>query len=149
MKKFLLMTGIICMVALSSVYAGDGNELNERAIASFNKNFVTASNVHWQQESGYAKATFSMNNQIMLAYYNNENGELIAIVRNILSDRLPINLMADLKNNYEGYWISSLFEMASEGETFYYVTLENENKTIVLKSSGFNTWTVDKKIRKN
>ena len=89
-----------------------------------------------------------MNDQVMFAYYNGE-GELLGVTRNIVSSQLPISLLADLKKNYSEYWISDLFEMASNSETDYYVTLESADSTLVLKSSGSASWNVYKKIKKN
>jgi len=83
----------------------------------------------------------------MFAYYNS-NGDLQAVVRNITSDQLPINLLASLKNEYNDCWITDLFEMASNDETTYYVTLETSEKKIVLRSSGSGGWEVYSKERK-
>jgi len=89
-----------------------------------------------------------MYGQVMFAYYN-ESGELIGVVRNILSDKLPINLMTELKRSYNDRWISDLFEMASEGQSTYYVTLETADDTLVLKSNGLSGWSVYKRTKKS
>jgi hypothetical protein len=83
----------------------------------------------------------------MFAYYN-EDGDLMAVVRNILSEQLPINLQTELKKKYNDRWISDLFEMASEGQTSYFVTVENADETITLRSTDFNSWSVYKKVKK-
>jgi len=143
------MTGMICMVGLSTVFAGNSKGMIEKAMASFNRDFVGATQINWQQEHSYTKATFTLNEQVMFAYYSNETGDLMAVARNILSDRLPISLMTGLKNQYRGYWISNLFELAADGTTCYYASLENANETILLKSNDYNEWTIEKKVRKN
>jgi len=71
------------------------------------------------------------------------------VVRNITSTQLPISLLSDLKKDYNEFWISDLFEIASEDQTTYYVTLENANKKIVLKSEGSSNWTVFSKTKKD
>jgi hypothetical protein len=83
----------------------------------------------------------------MFAYYS-EQGNLIAVTRNITSSQLPLSLMTDLRNNYRGHWISDLFEIAVNGETTYYITLENGDYSLVLKSTGSAGWEVFKKERK-
>jgi len=83
----------------------------------------------------------------MFAYYD-QNGELIATARNILSEQLPINLMSSLKRGYSDYWISELFEMDRDGVAAYYVTLENGDETMVLKSNSLNDWSLYKKAKK-
>ena len=136
-------------IALSTAFASSNDEsISLKAKTSFNNSFNTASSVQWQQDKNFAKVTFTMNSQVMNAYYN-EDGELMAITRNILSNQLPINLMAGIKNDYSNHWISDLFEIAADNATSYYVTLENADETIVLKSTDFNTWSVYKKTKRS
>ena len=148
MKKIIVIMSVMLTAGLSHAYADKGKDVNQDATASFSRDFVSAKNISWQQEKQYAKVTFTLNDRVMFAYYSNQNGELIAVVRNILSDQLPIGLMTGLKRNYSEFWISNLFEMAYDGQTGYYTTLENENEIVVLKSNGFNDWFVFKKEKK-
>jgi hypothetical protein len=145
MKKIILIMSVVIVAGFSQAFADKGKdkEMNQQAAASFSKDFVTAKNANWEQHKNYAKVTFNMDGQVMFAYYSNESGHLLAVARNILSDQLPINLMKTFKNDYNGYWISDLFEMASDGQTTYYATLQNANETVVLKSAGTD-WNVYK-----
>jgi hypothetical protein len=147
MKKVIFATAVMLTLGWASAFANTNDNVNEQVTASFKKDFVTAREVKWQKENNYVKATFTMYGQVMFAYYN-ESGELIGVVRNILSDKLPINLMTDLKKNYNDRWISDLFEMASEGQSTYYVTLETADETLVLKSDGSNGWSVYKRAKR-
>ena len=83
------------------------------------------------------------------ALANCEDGNLLAISRNITSSQLPISLMTELKKNYRGYWISDLFEMVMSNETSYYITLENGDQKLVLKSHSGVSWDVYKKEKKD
>ena len=148
MKKTILATAVILMVGLTGAFANNGEEVNQKVAASFSKDFETAKNVQWQRQKDYEKATFSLNNQVLFAYYN-ENGELLAVIRNILSENLPISLYSDIRKNYSEFWISDLFEMASEDQTTYYISLEKSDETLILKSVDHNQWVVYKKIKKN
>lgn len=148
MKKTILALAVMLTTGLTSAFANIGEEVNKSAVSSFNKDFLSAKNVSWQQQKNYAKATFSLNNHVMYAYYNDQ-GELLAVVRNVLSDQLPIHLLTEIKNNYSGYWISDLFEMATEDQTTYYVTVENGNEKLILKSQGLDQWSTYKKEKKN
>lgn len=138
---FLLITGI------SSSFANGIGEVNDRIINSFNKEFAGAQNVQWTTGKEYAKATFTLNEQIVYAYYT-QDGSLAAVTRNIVSAQLPINLLTDVKKNYNQYWIADLFEMAANNENVYYITLENADYKLVLKSTGTNGWEVFKKEKK-
>ena len=145
MKKIILIMSVVIVAGFTQAFADKGKdkEVNQQANASFTNDFTAARNANWEQHKNYAKVTFSLNDQVMFAYYSNENGHLMAVARNILSDQLPINLMTSFKKDYKGYWISDLFEMASEGQTTYYATLHNADGTVILKSSG-SEWSVYK-----
>ena len=83
----------------------------------------------------------------MFAYLN-ENGVLLGAYRNILSNQLPMSLMAELKEDYSGYWITELFELAKENQTNYFVTIENGDQKITLKSENANSWNIKTKTQK-
>jgi hypothetical protein len=62
---------------------------------------------------------------------------------------LPVTLQTALKKSYEAYWISDLFELSDENGTSYYVTVENGDAKVTLKSTQTNQWTVYQKSRKS
>src|SRR6202000_1552673 len=104
---------IVLMMGVSAFAANKNDDgiANQQAVRSFKKDFATASNIVWEQKENFTKATFTLNGQVLFAFYNN-NGDLQAVVRNIKSDQLPINLLASLKKDYNDYWITDLFEVA-------------------------------------
>lgn len=131
------------MVALSS-FAHNGEEVNENVLRAFNKEFSGAQDVNWEVGKSVSKATFRLQGQVMFAYYH-DAGDLVAVTRNIISGQLPITLLSDLKKNYQEYWITDLFEMSADDNTNYYITLQNADQTIVLKSSGTQGWQLYRK----
>jgi hypothetical protein len=150
MKTIFLSIATMLMMGVSiSAFAATNEDgtINELAVRSFKKDFAGASNIVWEQRDTYAKATFSLHGQVLCAYYTT-NGDLQAVVRNITSDQLPINLLSSLKKEYGDYWITDLFEMASDDQTTYYVTLENSDKKIVLRSQGTEFWNEFRKEKK-
>ena len=58
MKKTILALAVMLTTGLTSAFANKGEEINQRAISSFSKDFLSAKNVSWQQQKDYAKATF-------------------------------------------------------------------------------------------
>jgi hypothetical protein len=147
MRKMILAIAVTLTLGMTSAFANGGDEVNKQIAESFNRDFVTAKNVSWESQKDFVKATFNLNNQVLFAYYK-ENGELLAVVRNMLSDRLPIFLLTDLKKHYSNYWVSDLFEMASQDQTSYYISLESSDETLVLRADGYNGWSVYKRSRK-
>jgi hypothetical protein len=148
MKKTILAIAVVLISGFTSAFANKTENENQQVAASFKKDFQAAKNVSWQEETDYVKITFSLNSNILFAYYTKE-GELMSVVRNVLSDHLPILLQTGLKKSYSRYWITDLFEMASENQTTYYCSLESENEILVLQSDGYAHWSVYKRIKKN
>jgi hypothetical protein len=147
MKKVILSLATVLMMGFSVMANGNDDAISQEARNAFKKDFSAASNIKWEQKSNFLKATFSLNGQVLTAYYYT-NGDLQAVVRNITSDQLPINLMTSLRKEYTAFWITDLFEISSDGQTTYYVTIENSDKKIVLKSAEVSSWEVYSKERK-
>ena len=147
MKKMILSLATIITMGFSAFATGNDNGVTREARDAFRKDFATARNIKWDQANHFLRATFSFNDQILTAYYNSD-GNLQAVVRNITSDQLPISLVRGLREDYKDFWISDLFEVSSDGTTTYYVTLENSDKKVVLRSDDLASWSVYSKARK-
>ncbi|MES1218193.1 MAG: hypothetical protein ABUT20_21995 [Bacteroidota bacterium] len=143
MKKLIIATAMF--VSLSAFASKD--EVNQKVLNAFNTEFTSAKEVEWTISSDYYKASFGMNGQRVSAFYNLD-GELMGLTRNIPSSQLPVKLQTSLKKNYSGYWISDLFEVSNNDGTSYYVTMENGDSKVVLKTSAGNDWVTYKKDRK-
>ena len=144
MKKMIVTLAIA--VTTLSAFAGEEN-VNQKVLDAFKTEFSTAREVTWTVGSNFYQATFTYNGKYVFAYYN-ENGELLGLTRHLSPIDLPIALQTNLKKNYEGYWVSDLFEAAKADDTSYYITLENADTKLVMKSSG-NSWSVYSKTRKS
>lgn len=147
MKNKILIGVFVLLTGISSAFANGKVEVNERIIKSFEKEFAGAQHVEFTTTKDFVKVTFTLNDQVVYAFYE-QNGNLLGVTRNIVSSQLPINLLTDLKKNYSTHWITDLFEMASNNENAYYVTLENSDQKLILKSNGTTGWEVFKKERK-
>jgi len=144
-NKFFICMMMVLLSCVSS-YAGTGVKVNERVINSFRKDFATAQSVVWEKSNEYVKATFTLNQQVMFAWYDRQ-GSLMAVSRNIVSTQLPIRLLTEVKKHYAQYWITDLFEIAMNNETIYYITLENGDHKLVLRSTGAAGWELYRKTR--
>jgi post-segregation antitoxin (ccd killing protein) len=114
---------------------------------AFNTSFKQASDVQWKDCGTFYKADFVMNGQYVTAFYD-ANAALLAVTKNISPLQLPVTLQANLKKSYGNYWISEAMEYSNEGGTSYYVTIENGESRITLKSFG-TAWTTYKKQDKS
>jgi len=145
MKKLLLVLGLVATMGVCSAYPSE--RVSQKVLTSFKTEFTNAQNVEWETGNNYFRASFTMNEQRIFAYYN-VNGELLSIARYISSIQLPVNLFSDLKNNYSKYWISDLFEVSNSEGLHYYVTLETADSKLVMHSGNGGSWSTYSKNKK-
>ena len=145
MKKMILTLAI----AVSSLIAFAREEnVSKIVLDAFKTEFNTAKEVAWTAASDYYKAAFKYNEKYVFAYYSLD-GELLGLSRYISPVDLPLSLQIDLKKKSKGYWVSDLFEVAKNGTTSYYLTLDNADTRMVLKSTGGNDWETFKTVKKS
>ncbi|MDB5195901.1 MAG: hypothetical protein JWP88_271 [Flaviaesturariibacter sp.] len=139
----------ILLATLTSLFsqAETPAEINATVLKSFQSAFKGAKEVDWSVSTSYVKAQFALDGQYISAFYTNE-GELIALTRNITANQLPVMLQTNLKKEIADFWITELFEISNEEGTSYYVTLEDADSKVVLKSTNNKDWTTYKKSRK-
>jgi hypothetical protein len=143
--KQMIVTLVIALSSLSAV-AAEGN-VNQKVLSAFKTEFASATEVTWTEGESYFKATFNYNGKYVFAYYNGD-GELLGMSRYLSPIDLPLALQNNLKKNYEGFWISDLFEAAKDDATNYYITIENADTKIILKSDD-NSWSTFSKTKKS
>jgi len=145
-KKAAVMMALLLTLVTSYSFARPADSVNGEIKTSFKKNFQHAELMSTEAHEAFTKLTFKMNNVIMFAFYSN-SGELLAVTRNITSSQLPITLLLSLKNDYNAYWITELFEFTGDNENCYYVSLESANAKVTLRSSG-DSWEVYTTVKK-
>lgn len=64
------------------------------------------------------------------------------IIRNILSDKLPIRLQKSIKKDFSAYWITNLYKTQSNGKTSYHITVENPDKIVRMSATPSSNWAV-------
>ena len=137
--KFLLFI----MVTLSSFAAKSApkaDPITPVVLESFQTTFREANEVNWTESKYFFKAEFLFNGQYISAFFT-KGGLLIATAKNLVFNELPLFLQINFRESYNDYWITDLFEMTKDGETTYYMTLENADQKLVLNSS-LNCWNV-------
>ena len=144
MKKIIIMLAIA--INSIAVFANETN-VNTKVLNAFSREFAGATDVKWTTNETFSKASFVFNGQHVYAFYQLD-GELLAMTRNITSLDLPMSLQTSLKRGYEGYWISDLFEISNNEGTNYYITMENADSKVVLKSTSGGKWNSFKKSTK-
>jgi hypothetical protein len=145
MKK-MIMTLAVALSTLCS-FAMEV-EVSSKVLDAFKTEFAGAKEVSWTAGENFYKASFIYNDQYVFAFFSTE-GEMLGMTRYISSVDLPMSLQTGLKRNYNNYWISDLFEVSNNDGTGYYLTVENADSKIVLKSNVGGTWNVYSKTTKS
>jgi hypothetical protein len=148
MKKRILVLSLAFMsLTIFSFADATPSNISKSVVTSFNRQFSTASNVQWETTENYIKARFSVNDVVLSAYFS-RTGDLIAITRFISPSQLPIELQTSLQKIVKQNWVTDLFEIQTETGTSYYITTENVDQIVVLKSEGTNGWQLFQKEKK-
>ena len=145
-KKIVLAAALLLTVGVTSSFATPADGGKDAVTISFRKDFKKAEVIQKEVGKTFTKITFKLNNMVMFAFYN-EDGQLLAITRNIQSNQLPLQLLMGLKQNYANYWICDLFEYSGDGSTNYYVTLENADGRVILRSNSTDWEVYDKQAK--
>ena len=144
MKKIMTMLALTLTLA-SFAFAGE--TINKQALNAFQSEFAGATDVAWKAGGSYYEEVFTINDQRLFAFYN-DRGEFMAVTRFISPTELPNYLRKSLKRSYSNCWISDLFEIRHADDRSYYVTLENADTKIILKSINGSKWSLYNKIDK-
>jgi hypothetical protein len=146
MKKIMMLLAMVLTLTTTWAFAGE-EAINKQALDAFKTEFANATDAAWTVGANFYKVTFTLNDQKLFAFYNSE-GEFMAVTRYMSSLQLPLHLQSSLKKECSTGWISDLFEVSNSDGTAYYVTLENADTKVVLKSTDGGSWTVYQKSKK-
>lgn len=140
MKKIIMALAFIAFTVGNVAFAGE-KEIDKKVKQAFDQEFVGAADIQWYRYDEYTKVDFTFNTMHLVAYFNND-GEKLAVVRNIHFSALPLDLQLGFRRNYKGYWITQICEVATKDGTQYRLTLENAERTIKLQSDESIGWEV-------
>jgi hypothetical protein len=146
MKKMMMALALFLTTLTGSAFANT-TEVNPKVIKAFNSDFVSAAEVNWTAGEGFYKASFTLNSKYVFAYYS-ADGNFLGLTRYMATSELPMMLQTSIKKNYAEYWVSDLFEVARNDGSAYYLTVEDAENVLILKSTSGNDWTVFKKNKK-
>ena len=148
MKKATNILAAFMLLFSVSSFAAGKEVVSPKVKAAFEKDFFSGANASWEKKEDFYFVTFKLNDVKTNAAYN-EDGELVAVSRNISVSQLPLSITLALANNYKEFALPlQASEVNFEGQTAYYVTLENEKKVLRLKCFSNGQITVEKKTKK-
>jgi hypothetical protein len=134
MKK-LFIAALIVVAAGTSAFAADV-KVNTKVKTNFEALFAGAENVTWGAKDHYVKASFTLLEEKVEAFFGTD-GELIGTCRKVDLKRLPLSAVQKIKKDYASYKITDSIEFEGPGERSYFVSLEKGDKKEILEVSLF------------
>ena len=148
MKKFKIVLTAIVMLFAGSAFAMEPENVSPKVKAAFESDFSKASKISWEKTSDFYFASFTLNEVKIDAAYN-EDGELLGTARAISAEQMPLSVSLAIAKKYAGYRVEkTAIELTYEGQTRYYISVENENQIVKLKCFSNADVEVDSKIKK-
>ena len=146
MKKMMIAVAVFLTITTGTAFANP-TAVNPKVIKAFNTEFVSVNDVTQTTGNDFYKASFIYNSKYVFAYYSFE-GKFLGLTRLMATSELPLMLQTSIKKNYADMWVSDLFEVANTEGTTYYLTVEDAENVMIVKSSGGSDWVTFKKSKK-
>lgn len=137
MKKIFLAAAFFT-ATVTSAFANPVEKSDPKAEQVFNKQFAGAQNICWSKtEEGLLKVNFVWAGHSTVAYFN-EKAEIVASVRSMFYDQLPLAIIRSVESRYKSPVVIEVREISNEEGTQYAVVLEEKTKkySIRLNSAG-------------
>jgi uncharacterized membrane protein len=140
--KRIFVTIVITALFSANIFAAnsvatkteDGTEsVSYTVINKFNTEFVRAQNVSWKVNANFQKATFTLDDIKMSAFYNLQ-GEYMGLTQNVQFKALPTKAKKEIGQKYEGYFVKEVIKLdASDDTTVYFVDLKKDNDEFLVR----------------
>ncbi len=132
--KLFLATAASLALAVSG-FAKAPETANVKAQQQLSSDFKDASKVSWSTKANLLEASFEWNGQQLHTFYN-QDGEQVAISREVTMDKLPIKAIQAIREKYSDYKAGEAIELSNDEGLNYYLSLENGNKKVILNVSA-------------
>ncbi len=148
MKKPKILFAAVALFIAASAFATENENVSPKVRAAFETDFSKASKVKWEKTEDFYFASFLLNGRHINAAYD-EEGRLVGTSRGISSEQMPLNVSLAIAEKFVGYQVSaSALELSYEGQTRYYVTVENEKQIVQLKCFSNGDLDIESKTKK-
>lgn len=148
MKK--LFIAVLFVTAIGTSAFANPSTVNYKIMNNFRTDFVDAENVSWKVSNEFVKASFTLDNTRLNAFYNLD-GELIGTSKTFELNKLPKRALQTItkKYPYPPYKLGECIEMTyPDGEKSYFLSFEINNETLVLQVSPTGYVSVFQKTEK-
>jgi len=144
MKKIFLTIATIGLLA-TGVYAADGGKKADKAPAvtymvqsEFDSTFTDAKDVNWTINSNVQKATFTMNDVKMTAFYDLQ-GDYLGVTQDVAYSTLDAKAQKEIASKYADYKVGEVIKLitadnqTNSDETIYFVDLTGKSDEVLVR----------------
>jgi hypothetical protein len=149
MKKLQTIVAAAALLFATSAFANKGPQKVSFIVKNaFEKQFTGIKQVVWEQTEGIYFAYFKIDEKDVTVAYN-EDGYMLGTSRVIANEQLPLSASLAIGSKYENYTVAKTAEeITFEGETSYYISVENEKQILKLKCLSNGDLSVRSKTKK-
>lgn len=147
MKKLFIAVIAVLTLTTTAIAADESKKVSAAALDNFRHTYKEAGDVKWTVTAQFAKASFLMDGERVEAYYGTD-GNFLAESKAVSTQDLPKAARRDLQKKYGSYTIKEVIQYITFDKVEYYVSLDNEKETKILKISGTGDMQVYKTTEK-
>ena len=149
MKKLQTIFAAVALLLATSTFANKGPEKVSPIVKNaFEQQFAGIKQVAWEKTEGIYFAYFKMDEKDVAVAYT-EEGYMLGTSRVIAAAQLPLSVSLAISNKYLNYAVAkTATEITYDGQTSYYINIENEKQTLKLKCQSNGDLSVSSKIKK-
>lgn len=122
----------------TSAFASPNEKISSQATTHFESNFSAATDVSWTVTDNFEKASFTLTDAKMDAYYD-ANGDLVGTSKMMAFDKLPKSAITQLTTEYTfpDYQLTDCIEFTdADNHKNYFVSFANGNENVILSISA-------------
>jgi hypothetical protein len=147
-KKILILTTSLVLTLFASYAKSNDGKIPKYMSSVFASDFSQAKNINWETYNGFYKASFMDMGITLYAFYT-PDAEFMGLATNLPANKLPVALQTIVKEKYEGYWITDLFQYTVNSTPGFFITIENADRKIMLKAEAGENWSLYSEVKKS
>ena len=124
MKNLILSAAVLLTVSFSAIASTAVPVVNEKAQQTFAATFKNVGDVTWSSTGNNYEAFFE-NDGIKTRVTIDAKGKLLQTIRYYKEDKLPSNVLYNVKNDYKNSEIHGVTEVSNKNGTHYRIVLKD------------------------
>lgn len=134
MKNLILSAAVLIMFSVSA-NANNGKPDNEKVLKTFTEIFKDAHNVSWN-EAGKNYEAFFISDEVKTRAMFDSKGNLMQTIRYFKEDKMPANILYNIKKQYSGKEIWGITEVSNKNGIIYNIVLRDEKDYLTINANN-------------